>query len=129
MPSTPGCWAPDPPEPGTQGISDVRLDTTQIPTLNGKWIEHSRHGDLYTENTTDEVGLNKTAIYKMVQSEWTGNPASILARAIDLFTDPPDGIIDIARAIISGAMFLPNMGPHGMYDLGPCINWMREGLR
>jgi hypothetical protein len=114
-------WVPDPPRPGTQGISDERM--TNTPAF---WKVHSRHGDLYSENGTDEVGLNKTAVYRIVsESSWVGGPAGMLARVLDLMQDPVDGVIDIARAIISGAMFLPNMGPHGQYDLNPCIDWMR----
>ena len=94
------------------------------------WREHSRHGDLYTENTDDEIGLNKTAIYKIVsENSWSGGPAGLLSRLTDLVADPVDGMMDIARSIISGGMFVLNMGPHGQYDLGPCIEWMRGVAR
>lgn len=117
-------WVPDPPKRGTQGISNVRI--TDTPPF---WMEHSRHGDLYAENPDDEVGLNCTAIYKIVsESSWSGGPAGMLGRVIDLLGNPFDGFYDIARAIIRGAMFVGNMGPHGMYDLGPCVEWMR-GIR
>lgn len=126
-------WVPDPPKPNTQGISDKLFNTSKIVLPDGRrlsdiWMEHSRHGDLYAENQLGEVGLNKTAVYKMVQAEFTGNPASILARLWDTFTDPIPGLIDITKSVIEGGMFLANMGPHGMYDLNPCVNWMREGL-
>jgi hypothetical protein len=92
-------------------------------------MEHSRHGDLYAENPDDEVGLNCTAIYKIVsESSWSGGPAGMLTRIIDVLGNPFDGFYDIARAIIRGAMFVGNMGSHGMYDLGPCVEWMR-GVR
>lgn len=117
-------WVPDPPKSGTQGISDVRM--TDTPEF---WREHSRHGDLYAENPDDEVGLDRSAIYKIVaESSWAGGPAGMLSRITDLIADPADGVIDIAKAIIGGAMFLGNMGPHGMYDLDPCIQFMRDRI-
>jgi hypothetical protein len=118
-------WVPDPPRPGTQGISGRRLDVagTEFGRIHR---EHSRHKDIYAENETDEVGLNKTMIYNMVANgSFSGGPAGVLMRVMDLVTNPTDGIFDAARSIISGGMFLFNMGPHGMYDLGPCIEWMR----
>jgi hypothetical protein len=81
---------------------------------------------LYAENTTNEVGLNKTAIYKIVaENSWVGRPAGMLAQVMDLLTDPTDGMFDIARSIISGILFAGNMDPHGGYYLNPCIGWMR----
>lgn len=120
-------WVPDPPKPNTQGISDRRMDSTPP-----WWKVHSRTGDLYTENESDtEVGLNCTAIYKVVsENSWVGGPASIFARlGVDFFADPTDGMYDIAKAIIGGAMFLGNMGPHGAYDLNPPTDFIRRGLR
>lgn len=119
-------WIPDPPYPGTQGISDRRMDHTPP-----WWKEHARHGDLYTENPDDEVGLNRTAIYKIAsENDWTGGPASILARlGPDLLKDPADGVYDIALAIIGGVLFLGNMAPHGMYELIPPTDYIRRGLR
>lgn len=118
-------WVPDPPKAGTQGISDVRM--TDTPEY---WREHSRHGDLYAENPDDEVGLNRSSIYKIVaESSWSGGPAGMLSRITDLLADPTDGVIDIAQAIIGGGMFLLNMGPHGIYNLDPCINFMRDRIR
>jgi hypothetical protein len=87
----------------------------------------SRRKDIYAENETDEVGLNKTMIYKMIAegSFLNFGPAGALMRVMDLIQNPTDGIFDAARSIISGGMFLFNMGPHGMYDLNPSIEWMR----
>lgn len=118
-------WVPDPPRRGTQGISDRRMDNTPP-----WWKVHSRRGDLYSENPDDEVGLNRTAIYKIAaENSWTGGPASILARlGKDLFANPVDGIYDIARAIIGGVLFLGNMAPHGGYDLAPPTDYIRRGL-
>ena len=117
-------WVPDPPKKGTQGISDVRMDNTPP-----WWKVHSRHGDLYSENPDDEVGLNRTAIYKIAsENSWAGGPAALLNRILDAVTDPVDGVVDIALAILGGAMFLGRMESHGAYDLNPCIEHMR-GVR
>lgn len=118
-------WVPDPPLPDTQGISDRRMDNTP------KWWKvHSRHGDLYSENPDDEVGLNRTAIYKVAaENSWNGGPASIIARlGVDLFSDPADGIYDVVKSILGGVMFLANMTPHGGYDLNPAVDYVRRGL-
>lgn len=114
-------WVPDPPTKGTQGISDVRIDNTPP-----WWKEHSRHGDLYAENPDNEVGLDCTAVYKIIaESSWVGGPAGMLARVLDIVGNPFDGFADMAMAIIRAAMFAGNAGPHGIYDLGPCVEWMR----
>lgn len=115
-------WVPDPPKRGTQGISDENMVDTP-----SWWKPHSRHGDLYSENQDDEVGQNKTAIFRIaVNNSWGG----LFKRFGDLLRDPVDGTFDIAKAIIEGAMFLPNMGPHGTYDLNPCVEYMRGvGIR
>lgn len=122
-------WVPDPPKPNTRGISDVRLDATKIPALAPIHREVARHGDLYTENEISDAGEMKTAIYKIVQGQWWGGSDSIFEQLMELFG--PRGFLEAAavfEAIVSGAMFLGNMGPHGMYDLGPGIEWMR-GVR
>lgn len=118
-------WVPDPPLPGTQGISDRRMDHTPP-----WWKPHSRHGDLYSENPDDEVGLDRTSIYKIAaENSWVGGPASILERlGRDLFADPADGIYDVAKAIIGGGAFVLNMGPHGIYDLAAPTEFIRRGL-
>lgn len=127
-------WVPDKPKPGTRGISDKWLETTKIKLPNGAMMstihrEVARTKDIYTENETNERGLNKTAIYKIVsENSWSGGPAGMLSRVVDLFTNPFDGMYDIILSIMDGAMFVPNMGPHGLYDLGPCIEWMK-GVR
>jgi hypothetical protein len=125
-------WVPDPPDTGTQGISDRRFNATQLVLPNGKPVstihrEHGRHGDLYTENQVSEAGQKKTAIYKAVQGKFTGS-GSLLNEALEIFTDPMASIFPVVQAIWTGGMFLFNMGPHGTYDLAPCVEWMR-GVR
>jgi len=113
-------WWPDPPKKGTQGISDRRMDNTPH-----WWKSANRTGDLYTENPDDETGLYRTSIYKIAaENSWSGGPAGMLQRLMDLMT-PADDLIPVAKAILGGVMFLGNMTPHGGYDLTPAIEYMR----
>jgi len=117
-------WVPDPPKRDTQGISDVRI--TNTPPF---WMEHARTGDGYAENPDNEIGLNRSAVYRIIsENSWVGGPAGMLTRVIDLMGNPFDGFIDAAMSIIGFMMFAANMGPHGVYNLDPCIEWMR-GVR
>jgi hypothetical protein len=116
-------WVPDGPNPNTQGISNRRLVNTPA-----NWKEVCRHGDLYAENTTDEVGMDKTAIYEIVMSQFTGDPSSIIPRLEAVVAAPLPEIIIMFQAIISGVLFLGDMDPHGHYDLGPGIDFARARL-
>ena len=117
-------WIPDPPGPDRQGIMDVRMENTPW-----WWLEIARKGDRYTDNeSTGEVGLYKTAVAKIVtENKWTGGPASMLARVIDVLT-PADDLIPITMAIIQMIMFVGNMGTHGIYPLDPAVQFLRERL-
>jgi hypothetical protein len=116
-------WWPDPPKPNTQGISDERMVDTP-----SWWKSANRHGDLYTENTDDEAGLYKTSIYKIAaENSWSGGPAGMLMRLMDLLT-PTDDIIPVFQAIIGGVLFLGNMNPHGGYNLDAPTDYIRQGL-
>lgn len=113
-------WWPDPPKPNTQGISDVRM--TDTPHW---WKSANRTGDLYTENPDDETGLYRTSIYKIAaENSWSGGPAGLLQRLLDLMT-PTDDLLPVVKAILGGVMFLGNMAPHGGYDLGAPLEYMR----
>lgn len=116
-------WVPDPPRPNTQGISDVRMTNTPA-----NWKEVARHGDLYAENTVDDAGEDKTAVYKIVQNQWWGGPDSIFMQVFEIVQRPAQEVIAMIQAITSGVMFLANMTPHGGYDLGPGIEFMRSRL-
>jgi hypothetical protein len=118
-------WVADPPKKGTQGISDVRM--TDTPEY---WREVARTGDLYAENPDSEVGLNRSAIYKIVaENSWAGGEAGMWQRVLDLAKNPADGLLDIAVAIAGGVRFVTNMAPHGTYDLGPCVDFARSRLQ
>lgn len=116
-------WIPDPPRANTQGISNVRM--TDTPPA---WKEVARHGDLYTENETNDAGQHKTAIYMAVQNQWMGDPDSLFNQLGEIITRPTSELIAMTQAIANGVMFLGNMSPHGGYDLRPCIDFMRARL-
>lgn len=116
-------WVPDPPRPNTQGISNIRMTDTPA-----AWKEVARRGDLYAENTVDDAGEDKTAIYMAVQNQWSGHPNALLSQIVELIQRPVPETIAMVQAIVSGVMFLGNMTPHGAYDLGPGIDFMRRQL-
>lgn len=117
-------WVQDPPRRGTGGISNVRMTNTPV----DRWAEVARRGDLYTENEAGDSGEMKTAIYMAVQNQWSGHPDSLLNQMLELAERPLPEMIAMIKAIASGAMFLGDMRPHGGYDLGPCIDFMRVRL-
>lgn len=118
-------WVPDPPRPGTHGISNVRMINTPP-----NWAEVARTGDMYTEVVAgDPATEHQTAIYMAVQNKWSGHPDSLLNQIFELFTQPAPEFLAMVKAISNGAMFLGNMSPHGGYDLRPCIDFMRNRLR
>lgn len=117
-------WWPDPPKRDTQGISDQRMVDTPP-----WWKSANRHGDLYSENPDNEAGVYRTSIYKIAaENSWSGGPAGMLMRLMDLLT-PTDDIIPVFQAIIGGVLFLGNMGPHGGYNLDAPTDYIRRGLR
>lgn len=119
-------WVADPPASDRQGIMPASELMTDTPWW---WLELANRKDLYTDNESGgEVGLYKTAVAKIVtKNSWSGGPAGMLARVIDLL-QPADDLIPIAMAIISAVMFGVNMRPHMEHDLGPAIQFGRERL-
>lgn len=117
-------WVPDPPEPDRQGLSDVRLVNTPW-----WWKEIARKGDLYTDNQSEgDRALFKTSIYKIIaEGKFSGGPAGFMARIADLVT-PADDLFPLALSIFDGMRFLTNMGPHGIYNMDPAVQFMRDQL-
>lgn len=115
-------WITDPPKKGTQGISGTRL-------YGGTWNDRLQYvvrtGDLYTENTDDHAGQIKTTVYNLVQ----GDPMSILLELLAVGLSPTTEVMAIVQAMLSGGMFLFNMGPHGAYQLDPVIAWARGKVK
>jgi hypothetical protein len=117
-------WIPDPPDPDRQGIMDVRWEDTPW------WmLEIARKGDLYTDNQSEgDIGLYKTSVAKIItKNSWSGGPAGMLARIIDIL-QPTDDLIPITMAIIQAIMFAANMSVHGEYPLDPAVQFLRERL-
>jgi hypothetical protein len=117
-------WVNDPPRPNTHGISNVRMANTPA-----NWKEVSRRGDLYAEVEAGTPATeHMTSIYLAVQNQWAGHPDSLLNQMFEIATQPAPEFISMVQAISNGAMFLGNMGPHGIYDLPPCIEFMRSRI-
>lgn len=119
-------WIADPPPVDHRGIMD---DANRMVGTPWWWLEIARAGDMYTDNSKDERGLNKTAIAKIItQNSWSGGPAGLLARVTDVITNPIDDIIPITLALYDAIRFVSDMGPHGLYDMEPAVQFCRERL-
>lgn len=123
-------WIPDPPAKGTQGIYNRRMTQTAPGELLGdRWRYVVRTGDMYTENPDNEAGKDRTSVCLAVVDGQLAGAGSLAERLWLLATDFGDEVWPLAQAIIGGVKFLINMGPHGTYDLGPGIDWMRTQLK
>ena len=111
---------PNPPPKGTRGIADVRMKDTPP-----WWWEFAHKGDIYAAVPDDDTGEHMTAIYEIVQNNWTHGMNSIIRQLLELFTNPGPEIWAALQAITKGIMFVGNMAPHGGYDIGPAIEHMR----
>jgi hypothetical protein len=96
--------------------------------LNIPMVDVYREGDIFAENTDDQDGAIKSAVYEAVaRSDWTSNPYSIIANVAALFSTPFQEVWGIAQAIFSGIGFLAdNPNPHyAPYDTSGGIAWTR----
>lgn len=122
-------WVPDGPKRGTQGIYDRHMTGTGPGgALEPRWREVNRTGDLYAENPDNNAGKDRTAVCLAVVDGQLFGAGSLAERLWALATDLGDEVWALAQAIIGGVRFLINMAPHGAYDLGPGIDWMRGQL-
>jgi len=118
-------WIPDPPRPGTEGISPTRIRNTPA-----QWKEVARRGDLYTEVHADSPATeHKRAIYLAVMNRWSGHPDSLLTQLMEIVQRPIPEMLAVIHAVTNGVMFLGNMQSHGGYDLNPCVTFMGRQLR
>lgn len=120
-------WSTDPPVEGTQGIMDVLFNSSQT-VVADRWQEHPRKGDMFTENTTDSAGKDKTAIAKIIcENSWVGGPSALFARVLALFGNPVGEGFAAAKALFDAIMFLVrNPNPHYSTVAEPGdFQWMR----
>jgi len=115
-------WVPDPPKPDRQGIADRRMENTP-----DTWKEVSRSGDLYADNTADNTGEMKTAIYRAVQNEWTGKD-SLAEQVGEIVGNGGPELWAVFVAIASGIKGAANLDKHNVFDLGPGIEHLRRIL-
>jgi hypothetical protein len=114
---------PDPPEPGTGGISPEKLPIDQ---LRGRLAYVCRRRDIYTETPQDETGRLMTVIYKVVAES---NPLDLFMELIAVGLNPFGSIGRLIPPISRGVLFLGSMDSHGGYDLNPAKQWVRERIR
>lgn len=111
----------NPASPGTQGISSDRLENTPP-----WWREIAHHKDIYTENTVDDAGEDKTAIYGIVMNNWFSGPDSIFSQVFEVVARPIPETIAMIKAITSGIRFAASgTGPHINYPVEQAINYLR----
>ncbi|WP_246398001.1 peptidoglycan-binding protein [Mycobacterium vicinigordonae] len=119
-------WAvPGGPDKNTQGLSDQRL--TNTPTF---WKEVCRHGDIFAENSDDEEGQIKTAVYTAVMGNFFLGPYSILAKLTAALQKPGAELEPIVTSIYSGFVFLiSNPNPHyAPFIVDGGLDFMRRRL-
>lgn len=121
-------WIPDPPEPDHEGIMGSGIPLGNMVDTPWWWKEVARKGDMYTDNTSDERGQNKTSIARIItQGSFSGGATGFLSRVKDLLT-PADDLIPVALSVWDALKFVSNMGPHGMYDMDPAVQFLRDRL-
>jgi len=106
-------WAIKPPKPNTQGIMDNPFNASKT-EIADRWAENATAGDMFAENTTDAIGLDKTAIAKIVtQNSWVGGQAALLSRILALLGNPLGEAFTMVVAATEAIMFLAsNPNPH-----------------
>lgn len=107
-------WAHNPPKKGTGGIMVDDRFITAGTAIDGKWAEHPNRGDMFADAGTDDEGLYKSAIAKIVtQNSWAGGDAALLSRLVKLVGNIPTQTIPVVLAIISAIKFaVSNPSPH-----------------
>ena len=119
-------WSPNPPPLDTGGIMDHQFVTTGT-EIESRWAENCNNGDLFSVNTKDAVGADKTAIAKIVVENGWGGSAGIFARVLMLFGNPVGGTFAAVKALFDTIMFaVHNPNPHYATITEPGdLEWMR----
>ncbi len=118
-------WVPDPPKPGTEGLSPRRIDNTP-PEL----AEVSRTGDMYAEVKDENPATeHMRAIYQAAaENKWLGPGDTLGEQIAEIVTNPFGELWPLFTAMANGVRFVGNMSPHGAYDLAPCVAFARKLL-
>ncbi|MCV7354513.1 hypothetical protein [Mycolicibacterium fluoranthenivorans] len=114
---------PDSPKAGTGGISPEWL---QVEALGDRIAYLVRHGDMYTETPFDKAGQMQRSIYSLIAAS---DPKALLFELVAVGINPTAEIMNVVNAILRGVLFLGNMTPHGGYQLGPAIDWVRGKIK
>lgn len=118
-------WVPDPPPPGTEGLSPRRIDGTP-PEL----MEHSRRGDMYAQvKHGTQATEHMRAIYlAAAEGKFISGVDTLAEQVMEIVTGGGKELWPLFTAIANGVRFLGSMGPHGAYNLEPCIEFCRQRL-
>lgn len=99
----------------------------ELPNVKEVW----RHGDIFAENTSDQAGKVKSAVYQAVaRGDIFSSPVSLAFQIAGLLSAPFTMVMPIVQAIISGVVFLADQpNPHySPYDITDGLNWARQRL-
>lgn len=117
---------------GTHGLDPYKRFGLKgcVPVLPNT-VDVYREGDIFAENTDDQSGEMKAAVYQAVaRGNVFTNPISLAWKIAGLFTPSFDEVLGIVKAITSGISFLgDNPNPHySPYDIGGGTDWARARL-
>lgn len=99
----------------------------EFPNVKEVW----RHGDIFAENTQDQAGDVKAAVYEAIaRGDLFSNPISLTFQIMQTLSAPFTMVMPIVQAIISGIVFLTDQpSPHySPYDITDGLNWSRTKL-
>lgn len=90
-----------------------------------------RRGDIFAENTDDQAGQVKAAVYEAVaRGDIFTTPISLAFQVMKIAQAPFTMVMPIVQAIISGVSFLADQpNPHySPYDITGGLEWARSRL-
>lgn len=99
----------------------------ELPNVKEVW----RRGDIFAENTDDQAGQVKAAVYEAVaRGDIFTTPISLAFQVMKIAQAPFTMVMPIVQAIISGVSFLADQpNPHySPYDITGGLEWARSRL-